>query len=1316
MATETVEQQSPLELIDRASAKAGPLGAAVLKSLSALASLKFTVALFGMSIFIVLAGTMAQVDKDIWQVIDEYFRVPIWPTLGFAWIDLQIFFPPSFFPGKPQVPGGFWFPGGWMIGGLMAVNLLAAHGLRFKIQASGTRLLSGLGVIAFGMLVTWLVIASGSNKTGVQEAIWVDWQTLWVLMKIGLGAAFLSSMYGYLVLTKSGTAERWLLAVAAVVPVILGGLFFYILWGGRGVQLGDSSMRILWQLIKGTFAGLVLLAGCVLVFKKRAGIVLLHSGIGLMMLSELLVGLLAVETQMTIDEGETANFVQDIRTVELAVVDPSNPDSDDVVVVPKRYLTGQKSQVIKHAELPFDIEVVRFMENSVIRNVKPDDQNPADTGAGLSSLVEEAKPGSGTDSSGQVDIASAYLKLIDKQDGKPLGTFLMSLYLKPQPVTAAGKTYEVALRFKRTYKPYSVHLIDVRKDDYLGTDTPRNYSSDIQLEDEGRNVNRKIKIWMNNPLRFAGETFYQSSYGRNPQTGVETTTLSVVTNTGWVIPYVSCMIVATGLLAHFSLILLRFLRRRATDQNLEVVEQLPGNIVATTARQTDRKTKKTGKTATTHNNEVFEIPDGSGPVKTEGGIAVWLVPALIVLLFAGWVGSKARTPKAQSGQIDFYEFGKLPVVYQGRIKPYDTLARNSLRIISEAQTFVDKNGDRQPAIRWLLDVMSGAESAGEHQVFRITNPDVVATLKLMRRSRYRYSFKEIEPQLDELMKQAQLAEEIDAEQLSVFQRKVLSLNEKLHLYNKLRVSHLMPPSATAGTFEKISHILRMAGIESELARAHVPLSVPTSSEENPWEPLAPMATRIWIHEAAERAGVATLGELSQALVEDVRKTGEIDNLVRVDLIQTVVQAMGEQKGLTPVEARRIALERLDEMPAQVRRDLEDRIRQRTETSLKQRLTLALMQIMGTAGLDDESNPAARSLLNILIAYRAGEVESFHRQLTEHQPVVASIAPQEIDVTKTNFEAFFNHFESFYYSSVLYVVAFVLTALSWLLTPLGFARLPNRSAFWLIGFTLLMHTFALVSRMYISGRPPVTNLYSSAVFIGWGAVVFGLVLEMIFRKGIGNVIGSMSGFATLLIAHMLAGDGDTFTVLQAVLDTQFWLATHVVCITLGYTATFVAGLLGIVYVLAGVTTPALSQKLGRDLARMVYGTLCFAIFFSFVGTVLGGLWADDSWGRFWGWDPKENGALMIVLWNALVLHARWGGMVRERGLAVLAIGGNIVTSWSWFGVNELGVGLHSYGFTDGVLLALGLFVASQLVVIAVGCLPKEVLWSYRARSR
>ena len=187
----------------------------------------------------------------------------------------------------------------------------------------------------------------------------------------------------------------------------------------------------------------------------------------------------------------------------------------------------------------------------------------------------------------------------------------------------------------------------------------------------------------------------------------------------------------------------------------------------------------------------------------------------------------------------------------------------------------------------------------------------------------------------------------------------------------------------------------------------------------------------------------------------------------------------------------------------------------------------------------------------------------------------------------------------------------------------------------------------------------------------------------------------------------------------------------VVVTLGYASTFVAGFLALLYIILGLFTKKLSTNvnpreadgvgpgaakqgldMGKSLAKMVYGIVCFATLFSFVGTVLGGIWADQSWGRFWGWDPKENGALIIVLWNALILHARWGGMVRERGLMNLAIVGNVVTSWSWFGVNMLGIGLHSYGFMDAGFRWLMLFVISQLVFIALGMLPLQLWRSFR----
>jgi len=184
-------------------------------------------------------------------------------------------------------------------------------------------------------------------------------------------------------------------------------------------------------------------------------------------------------------------------------------------------------------------------------------------------------------------------------------------------------------------------------------------------------------------------------------------------------------------------------------------------------------------------------------------------------------------------------------------------------------------------------------------------------------------------------------------------------------------------------------------------------------------------------------------------------------------------------------------------------------------------------------------------------------------------------------------------------------------------------------------------------------------------------------------------------------------------LEAVLDTNFWLATHVVVITLGYASTFLAGLLAIVYVIRGVFTPDFRADDRKDVSRMVYGILCFATLASFVGTILGGIWADQSWGRFWGWDPKENGAVLIVLWNAVILHARWGGVVRERGVMLLAIFGNVIAAWSWFGTNMLGVGLHAYGFMEGGVPAVLSFWVSQAALIAIGMLPLRMWRSHAA---
>ncbi len=344
------------------------------------------------------------------------------------------------------------------------------------------------------------------------------------------------------------------------------------------------------------------------------------------------------------------------------------------------------------------------------------------------------------------------------------------------------------------------------------------------------------------------------------------------------------------------------------------------------------------------------------------------------------------------------------------------------------------------------------------------------------------------------------------------------------------------------------------------------------------------------------------------------------------------------------------------------------------------------------------HPAITAYAAMAKAYRAGAPAEFNRAVASYRDYLAKSYPEAS--TKCEHEHFYNRFQAFYKAIVLYVASFLLACGFWF----AGAEWMRRSAFQLATLAWLIHTAGLVYRMALEGRPPVTNLYSSAVFIGWGAVVLGWILERIHRDGIGIAAASSLGFATLIIAHNLSLGGDTMQMMRAVLDSNFWLATHVVIITLGYSSAFFAGFLGCIYILRGFFSKSFTPALARKMSAMVYGTLCFTLLFSFAGTVLGGIWADQSWGRFWGWDPKENGALIIVLWNAIILHARWGGIVCDRGLMNMAIFGNIVTSFSWFGVNMLGVGLHSYGFMDSAALPLYLFIASQLALIGLGCVP------------
>ncbi len=345
------------------------------------------------------------------------------------------------------------------------------------------------------------------------------------------------------------------------------------------------------------------------------------------------------------------------------------------------------------------------------------------------------------------------------------------------------------------------------------------------------------------------------------------------------------------------------------------------------------------------------------------------------------------------------------------------------------------------------------------------------------------------------------------------------------------------------------------------------------------------------------------------------------------------------------------------------------------------------------------HPGLTPLARAGAAYVLGDAASFNAATADLSHLVSNARPDAL--SKAGSELLFNRVEPFYLGMIVYLLALGGIFFSWL----GRREFFQEGAFSFLWGAAIIHTLGLASRVILQGRPPVTNLYSSAVFVGWGAVVLGIILERMYRKGFATAVSAAAGFASLIIAHHLAMEGDTMEMMRAVLDSNFWLATHVVTITIGYSATFLAGAIAIAYTLRKLFSREQDPATTRVLVDMTYGIICFALFFSFIGTVLGGIWADQSWGRFWGWDPKENGALLIVLWNAVILHSRWAGYAREKGIMAMAIFGNIITSLSWFGVNMLGVGLHSYGFTDASFFWLFTFIGSQLVLIGLCMLPE-----------
>ncbi|MBN1129158.1 MAG: cytochrome c biogenesis protein CcsA, partial [Chitinispirillaceae bacterium] len=263
------------------------------------------------------------------------------------------------------------------------------------------------------------------------------------------------------------------------------------------------------------------------------------------------------------------------------------------------------------------------------------------------------------------------------------------------------------------------------------------------------------------------------------------------------------------------------------------------------------------------------------------------------------------------------------------------------------------------------------------------------------------------------------------------------------------------------------------------------------------------------------------------------------------------------------------------------------------------------------------DPSLRALMAMRNAYVNDDAPGFDAAVRAFNESVGKKAAGSIRLPDPAIELLYTRIDPFPRAKLLFGLAAVLALIAVFSAP----RPLYLAGVLLIAAGLGLTTLGIAARMVITGHPPVTNLYETFVFVAWASVVIGLVLEWMRLRPTGILAASLTGFLFLHIAGKYALDGDTMGMLAAVLDSSFWLTTHIVTIALGYAGCVGAGVLGHVW-LAGRVTGRIGTKRGRGIGRAVYGVLCFGFLFTVIGTVFGGMWADQACGRYWGWDPKE----------------------------------------------------------------------------------------------
>ncbi len=598
--------------------------------------------------------------------------------------------------------------------------------------------------------------------------------------------------------------------------------------------------------------------------------------------------------------------------------------------------------------------------------------------------------------------------------------------------------------------------------------------------------------------------------------------------------------------------------------------------------------------------------------------------------------------------LDLTAFESLPIQAEGRIKPLHTQAANLLRLLSGRSTYRFRAaGERHrlSAIEWYARLLFTPGAAEQDEVFRIDNPGLCDDLDLDA-ERKGHRYA-----MSELRPhQERLVE--TARNAEIRERR----NEKLTSYDRSVLQLYGKMAAYEGVSQSLVVQEDFGFAECvESYNSLVPIVLALNTDRSSWSE-----------------------EQSKAYEMLARLHAVIMELAARNQFRVLPPPTGQEHWLNPYDSLLLAAQREQARAPEGARHLLHM--QKAWTGFHN----AASGDVTAAAFDSDFNTA-------VFAWRGAQMAA---------PGMAKTWK------RCRFEKWFDRFDPFYRAIVLYLAAFLLGCLAWACYPV----VLNRYAHILLTISFGLHTVAIICRIFITGRAPVSSLYESTLFVGWVCVLLGLIVEWIFRNGMAVISAAVVGALTLLKGFQIAAGGiDTMPVLVAVLNSNFWLSTHVICITAGYASCYFAALIGHIYLFRGILTRSLNQDVALQLDRMAYGIICFGLLFSLVGTILGGIWADQSWGRFWGWDPKENGALLICLWLIIILHARMGGYIGARGTMVAVVVASVLTTLSWFGVNLLGTGLHAYGFTQRGFQSFVVFVLLESAVALVGALLPLRLW-------